>query len=70
MNQQPTRTPVTIGVGAAGHGRETGLAEAAHDLEHKTNGHDGSHPSCRACGYVRMLGAARAVREVPDAFTR
>ena len=64
----PNPQRVTIGVGPAGHGQATGLAIAGMDLNRKLNGHDGTHPSCRACTYVRMLGVDRAVAQVPEAF--
>lgn len=64
----PNPQRVTIGVGPATHGQATGLAHAGMDLAHKLNGHDGTHASCRACTYVRMLGADRAVAQVPEAF--
>lgn len=65
------RIPVVIGVAAPGKGGPAaGIARATADLEHKLNGHDGTHPSCRACQYVRMLGAERALEAVPEAFGR
>jgi len=64
----PNPQRVTIGVGPATHGQATGLAAAGMDLAHKLNGHDGSHHSCRACTYVRSLGAERALAAVPEAF--
>ena len=62
------RTPVVVGVGTAAHGQAAGLVEAGEDLARKLGGHDGSHHSCRACTYVRSLGAERAVAAVPEAF--
>lgn len=62
------RTTVVVGVGAAAHGQAAGLADAGEDLARKLGTHDGSHHSCRACTYVRSLGAERALAAVPEAF--